>query len=327
MSRQEYSNSPGQSTCVSKHDSGANRPVRHMSGQIIAATPLLRSLLFAPANRSDMLRKFPRYQADAYVIDLEDGTPEIDKEAARASLGRIVDELRSAGFVAPLFVRVNAVRTAHAERDLAATFGQQIDGLVVPKLSQRADARGVEATLARAEDETGHRLGVIGLIETTAGVLNVDRLASYWRTRLVALAFGAEDFVTDIGGRRRADSREVLYARSRIVLSARAHGIQSLDQVYPRVRDNEGFALDAAFGRDLGYTGKMCITPKQIELTNDAFSPSPEEVERSRRLIRAYTEAKSAGRGAIEFEGGLVDEPMVRRAEALVAWRAEAAAS
>jgi citrate lyase subunit beta/citryl-CoA lyase len=247
-----------------------------MYGQIMVPTPLIRSLLFAPANRPDLLRKLPRHGADAYVIDLEDGTPETDKETARAGLARAVDELRAAGLEAPLFVRINAMLTPHAERDIAAACGPQIDGVMVPKLNDRADMRAVETAVARTEDATGRGLGVIGLIETAAGVLNADRLARRWNGRLIGLAFGAEDFVTDIGGRRRADSREVFYA--------------------------------------------------QVGLANDAFSPSPEEVEGSRRLIRAHTEAKNAGRGAIEFVGGPVDEPMLRRAEAVVARRTEGAA-
>jgi citrate lyase subunit beta / citryl-CoA lyase len=285
---------------------------------------LIRSLLFAPANRLELLRKFPRYEADAYVIDLEDGTPEADKAAARASLGSTIHELRAAHLEAQLFVRINAARTAHGAADLAVALEQQIDGLMVPKLSNRADVRSVERTMVRAEERTGHRLGVIGLIETPAGVMNVEALARYWRARLVALAFGAEDFVTDVGGRRRADGLEVLYARSRVVLAARAHGIPALDQVYAHVQDADGFAIDAALGRDLGYAGKMCVTPKQVELANAAFSPSAEEIERSRRLIRVYSDAQRAGRGAIEYEGALVDEPMLRRAQAVVAWRADA---
>ena len=285
---------------------------------------LLRSLLFAPANRLDLLRKFPRLDADAYVIDLEDGTPAAERERARGSLSEIVAELRAARLAAALFVRVNAARSADAARDFAAALDLPIDGIVVPKLAERADVRAAEAAIARAEDRTGRHLRVVALIETAIGVTNVDRLAAYWRARLVALAFGAEDFVTDIGGRRRADSREVLYARSRVVLSARANGIAALDQVFPWIQDSDGFVTDAQFARDLGYAGKMCITPKQVELANDAFSPSVDEIERSRRLIRAYDDAKHAGRGTIELEGALVDEPMLRRAHAIVAWAGEA---
>jgi citrate lyase subunit beta / citryl-CoA lyase len=287
--------------------------------------PLIRSLLFAPANRPELLRKFPRFHADAYVIDLEDAVPAADKAAAREGLGAVVHELRAALLESQLFVRINAPRTAHATADLAAALDMQIDGLMVPKLGNRGDVRIVEKAMTRAEEKTGRRLGVIGLIETPAGVMNVEPLARYWRSRLVALAFGAEDFVTEMGGRRRADGFEVLYARSRVVLAARAHGIPAVDQVWAGVEDPDGFARDAALGRDLGYAGKMCVTPKQVDLANQAFSPTAEEIERCRQLIRVYGDAQRAGRGAIEHEGALVDEPMVRRAQALVAWRADAA--
>jgi citrate lyase subunit beta/citryl-CoA lyase len=284
---------------------------------------LIRSVLFAPANRPDLARKFPRFGADVCVLDLEDGTPEAHKTTARDALGTIVDELRAAQLKSLLYVRINGARTAYAAPDLAAALDLKIDGVMVPKLGSRADVRAVEQMLLHAEQRSGRQLRAIGLIETTAGVLHVEQVARYWRTRLLALAFGAEDFVTDIGGRRRPDSLEVLYARSRVVLAASAHGISGLDQVYAAVNDSEGFALDAAFGRDLGYVGKMCITPKQVELANQAFSPSTDEIDRSRRLIRAYSEAKQQGRGTIEYEGMLVDEPMLRRAEAVVAWDTE----
>ena len=171
--------------------------------------------------------------------------PPAEKERARGSLSEIVAELRAARLAAALFVRVNAARSADAARDFAAALDLPIDGIVVPKLAERADVRAAEAAIARAEDRTGRHLGAIALIETAIGVTNVDRLAAYWRARLVALAFGAEDFVTDIGGRRRTDSREVLYARSRVVLSARANGIAALDQVFPWIQDSDGFVTDA----------------------------------------------------------------------------------
>ena len=145
---------------------------------------LLRSLLFAPANRLDLLRKFPRLHADAYVIDLEDGTPAGERERARGSLSEIIAELRAARLAAALFVRVNAARSADAARDFAAALDLPIDGIVVPKLAERADVRAAEAAIARAEDRTGRRLGAIALIETAIGVTNVDRLAAYWRSRL-----------------------------------------------------------------------------------------------------------------------------------------------
>ena len=194
---------------------------------------LIRSLLFAPANRHDLLKKLPRYPADAVAIDLEDGTPENEKPAARDGLQDIVAHLR--------------------QQHLRA-----------------------------------------------------------------GLAFGAEDFITDIGGRRTPEGLEVIYARSRVILAARLAGLQALDQVFTAVRDDDAFRRDAEVGRQLGYGGKMCITPRQVEIANEVFSPSAEEVDRSRRLIQAYEAAQSEGRGTIEFEGNMVDEPLLKRARAVL---------
>ena len=132
------------------------------------------------------------------------------------------------------------------------------------------------------------------------------------------MAFGAEDFITDIGGRRTPEGLEVLYARSRVVLAARLGGLQALDQVFTAIRDDAAFRRDAEFGRQLGYDGKMCITPRQAELANDVFSPSAEEIDRCRRLIQEYEAAQSDGRGIIEFEGSMIDEPLLRRARAML---------
>jgi citrate lyase subunit beta/citryl-CoA lyase len=149
-------------------------------------------------------------------------------------------------------------------------------------------------------------------------VANVETLVTAKEQYLQALAFGAEDFITDIGGRRTRDGLEVLYARSRVVLAARLGGLQALDQVFTGIRDDEAFRRDADFGQQLGFDGKMCITPRQVEIANEVFSPSAEEVDRSRRLIHAYEEAQSAGQGVIEFEGSMVDEPLLKRAQAVL---------
>jgi citrate lyase subunit beta/citryl-CoA lyase len=159
---------------------------------------------------------------------------------------------------------------------------------------------------------------IIGIIETARGVMNVESIAQAGIPNLAALAFGAEDFITDVGGQRSTDGHEVLYARSRVVLAARVAGIQALDQVFVNIRDDETFLHDAEFGRHLGYSGKMCIVPRQIEIANAVFSPSADEIDRSRRLIEEYERAQTQGRGAIEFEGSMVDEPLLKRARAIL---------
>jgi citrate lyase subunit beta/citryl-CoA lyase len=267
----------------------------------------IRSLLFAPANRHEMLKKFPRYPADAFAIDLEDGTPEHEKATARDQLPDIVAYLREQQLKAMLFVRTNGPRSQHIAADLAAAQKASVDGIMVPKLEITAELKLADISLP-----------VIGIIETVRGVANVETLAAGKERHLQALAFGAEDFITDLRGRRTRDGLEVLYARSRVVLAARLGGLQALDQVFTGIRDDEAFRRDADFGHQLGFDGKMCITPRQVEIANEVFSPSAEEVDRSRRLIHAYEEAQSAGRGVIEFEGSMVDEPLLKRARTVL---------
>jgi citrate lyase subunit beta / citryl-CoA lyase len=267
----------------------------------------IRSLLFAPANRPELLQKFPRYPADAFVFDLEDGTPEAEKDSARRALPQIVASLRNQGLKGQLFLRTNSPRSKHVQADLATAAEMPLDGIVVPKLESVEDLNAFNSAAQ-----------IIGIIETARGVVNVETIAQGANTHLVALAFGAEDFITDVGGQRSTDGLEVLYARSRVVLAARVTGIQALDQVFVNIRDDETFLHDAEFGRHLGYTGKMCIVPRQIEMANAVFSPSADEIDRSRRLIEEYERAQAQGRGAIEFEGSMVDEPLLKRARAIL---------
>ena len=132
----------------------------------------------------------------------------------------------------------------------------RVDGVVVPKLETTAELRQFASG----------GIPIIGVIETARGVVNVETLAAAASSNLTALAFGAEDFITDVGGKRTPEGLEVLYARSRVVLAARAAGLQALDLVYVNLRDDEAFKRDAYKGRQLGYSGKMCIVPRQVDI-------------------------------------------------------------
>ena len=136
--------------------------------------------------------------------------------------------------------------------------------------------------------------------------------------RVVAAYFGAEDFIADMGGRRTSANAEVQFARSVVVLAGRLAGVPMIDQVVTDFRDDAAFAAEAAAARDLGYQGKLCIHPRQVELAHLAFTPSPLEVERARRLIAAYDAAVEAGLAAIDFEGQMVDGPVVAQARQVI---------
>ena len=268
---------------------------------------MMRSLLFAPANRDKFVLNFLKLDADAYCIDLEDGTPAAEKDSARAGLPSLVARLREGKLSGPLLVRVNDPSGEIGRKDLAAVRSLAIDGLMIPKVSAPDDLRRID------------RAGMlVALIETVQGVANARAIAEAARQG-TALAFGAEDFATDIGGRRTPGGNEVLYARSQVLLAAKLRDLPALDQVVVEIRDDARFDADARAGRDLGYDGKMCLTPKQVAQANTAFAPSADELEFARRLIAAFEDAERRSLGAFDFEGRMVDEPLVKRARRILA--------
>ena len=273
----------------------------------------LRSLLFAPGNRGDVLAKLPRSGPDGAVLDLEDAVPEGAKAEARAVTAAAAVELRDGHPGLALFVRVNPVASEWFAADLAEAVVPGIAGVVVPKL-ETPDQVGVVAEALDARGLTG--LVIVAGLETAAGVARAEALLD--DTRVTVAYFGAEDFVADVGGIRTEAGTEVLYARSRVALAARLTGTVAIDQVVTALRDEGRFRADAAIGRSLGYRGKLCIHPDQVGWAHAAFSPAPEEVDRARRLLAAYDAAAATGEAAIAFEGQMVDEPLARQARAVL---------
>lgn len=248
----------------------------------------LRSLLFAPADDHELVAKLPRSQPDGVVLDLEDGTPADRKAAARDGLAGAIASLPGDVVVC---VRVNAPETPWYEDDLAA-LPARVAYVMIPKVHAAVDIRR----------------DVIAGIETARGVLDVRAALG---GSVVAAYFGAEDYVADLGGVRTKTSHEVHYARSRVALACRVHGVHALDQVVVDVHDDDAFRADARRGRELGYRGKLCVHPRQVALAHEAFTPSEEEVAHARRVL-------DAGDGVVLVDGAMVDEPMRRAARAVL---------
>jgi citrate lyase subunit beta/citryl-CoA lyase len=246
------------------------------------------------------------------VLDLEDAVPAEGKADARVHARELGAQLAVDHPDIAVFVRVNAVPTEWFGDDLAHAVTPGHGGIVVPKIESPEQLDAIAVRLAR--HDCAH-LHVLAGIET---VLGVERVAELLRPPVTTAYFGAEDYVADLGGVRTEDNTEVLYARSRVALAARIAGVHALDQVVTGFDDDERFLTDAAQGRALGYRGKLCIHPAQVPLANRAFSPSPEEIERARRLLAAYDEASARGVSAIAFEGQMVDEPLARQARAVL---------
>jgi citrate lyase subunit beta/citryl-CoA lyase len=273
----------------------------------------IRSLLFAPASKPDVLRKLPRATPDAVALDLEDAVAPDAKPAAREHAREVGAELAAAHPNLAVYVRVNPVPTEWFADDVLEGVHPSITGVIVPKLETADQLTEIAAAFRAAGLEQLH---VLAGIESAAGV---ERVREVLVPPVAVAYFGAEDYVADLGGVRTLASTEVLYARSRVALAARLAGVPAVDQVVTRLDAEDHFLTDAAEGRALGYRGKLCIHPAQVALAHRAFTPSGEEVDRARRLIAAYEEAVAVGHAAIAFEGQMVDEPLARHARAVIA--------
>jgi len=272
---------------------------------------VLRSLLFAPGNRAEVLVKIPRSAPSAAVIDLEDAVPFDRKAEARAIAHQVapdlVDEVR-------LFVRVNAPDTDHFEADVVDGLPAGLTGVAVPKLESAAAVDAVAAAL----DAAGHAdLPIVAGLETVAGVVDARTVTTHQRVRWCY--FGAEDYVADLGGVRRTDNLEVQTARAQVAQAARLGGIPAIDMVVADFGDEERFLREAEQARALGFSGKLCIHPAQVPLADRAFRPSDQDLVWAKRVADAYEEALVRGDAAISVDGAMVDEPVARRARALLA--------
>jgi len=257
-----------------------------------------RSLLFVPGSRPDMVAKVPRWAPDAVAVDLEDAVAPGDKESARDAAVRAVADLpRDTGTL--VLIRVNATASPWYTDDVAAVAGSAADGVVLPKLE----------TVEQLEDLRSRAgLPMIGGLETARGVARCRELVG----GCLAVYFGAEDYIASVGGRRTADGREVLYARSEVVLAGAVAGVGVLDQAVVAARDEEAYRADARVGRDLGYDGKICIHPSQVALAHEAFTPTDDEVDHARAVI----EAGRSGVGVLD--GEMVDDVHLRMATAVL---------
>ncbi len=273
----------------------------------------MRSVLFAPGNQPDLLSKLPRSKPDSVVLDLEDAVPQTEKSAARSHTERIGAELAALEEGPLVFVRVNAVPSSYFLDDFAGV-PAACSGVAVPKLESPEQVRQVIEQLDR--HGFGQHLIIAGL-ETAAGVYRAAEILD--SPRICAGYFGAEDFIADMGGVRTASNDEVSFARSAVALAARVAGVSAIDQIVSDFGDSTRFNAEAAQAKAMGYAGKLCIHPAQVELTNSAFTPTAAEIDHARRLVSAYDAALANQRASIAFEGQMIDEALVRRARSIVA--------
>ena len=279
----------------------------------------LRSLLFVPGNQPRMLDRASGLTPDAFIPDMEDSVPDAEKANARAITASHLDRLSARGVA--VIPRLNSLDTGLLDEDLAAVVGPRIYGVSVGKINSAADIALISAKLDALERKAGLEVGNVKLlpwIETAQAIVNVYEICAA-SPRIIGAAFGAEDFTNDMGIERAEDESETFFARNAITIAARAANVLALDTPYFSFRDPDGLRRNAQAARQIGFKGKFAIHPAQIDIINETFSPSAAELEQARRVVEAFREAERIGRGSTSLDGKVVDVPVVKRAEALLA--------
>jgi citrate lyase subunit beta/citryl-CoA lyase len=279
----------------------------------------MRSLLFIPGNKDNMLAKAVGLQPDVLVPDMEDSVPDGEKAAARETIARWLPQLAAHG--ARLLPRINALGTEWFRDDLAAVVAPGVFGITIGKVDSAEDIRAIDDQLELAERAAGLPAGKLRLvpwIESALGIVNAFAICAA-SPRIAGAAFGGEDFANDLGVERLDDESNMVYARSAVCTAARAAGVPALDTPWFLFRDDGGLRASSLTARRLGFKGRFAIHPAQIGTINDCFSPSTAEIAEAERIVAAFAAAEARGSGSTSLDGRVIDVPVVKRARALLA--------
>jgi citrate lyase subunit beta/citryl-CoA lyase len=279
---------------------------------------ILRSLLFVPGNKANMLDKALGLKPDAFIPDMEDSVPDAEKANARETIAAHLPRLIASGV--PVIPRVNSLETGWTEADLAAVVGPSIFGISIGKVRDAGDLSAISQLIAKLERKAGVAMGTLRLIpwiETAEAIVNASAICRA-SERIVAVAFGGEDFTNDLGIERLEDESQLAYARQALCVAARAAHVLALDTPYFKLRDPDGLRENSLRAKSIGFKGRFAIHPEQITALNECFSPSAPEIAHAERIVAAYEEAEARGRASTSLDGWVIDVPVVKRARALL---------
>ena len=273
-----------------------------------------RTFLFAPGNHARRVEKALTLNSDVIILDLEDAVAISEKVATR---GKVVNALQ-----APRnglgYVRINAYDTDYCFGDLLVVVTEGIDGIILPKVETVAQLQAIDWVVTKLEQEKSLNVGqidIIPIIETGQGLLNVDEISASG-TRVKRLSFGAGDYTKDMAMRWTRDENELTHARAKIALASRAAGLEApIDTVWVHIKETDGCIRSAEMVRNMGYQGKLCIHPDQVDPVNKVFTPTSEEISFAEKVVKAFEEAESKGLASIQVDGYFVDYPIVDQAK------------
>ena len=282
-----------------------------------------RSMLFLPGNNPNMLINGNCLGSDAVIFDLEDAVSPAEKDAARILVRNTMRYMDFRG--CEIIVRINSIDTPYWKQDLDAIMPEKPALILLPKTGTAQDALEADAYMTQVEEKLGlphNTVGLMPLIETAMGVENAFAIASSTK-RIQALFLGAEDLTADLQCKRTKEGKEIEYARTRLVVAARAAGVDVYDSPFTDVNDDEGIVMDAEYAKALGFTGKSSISPRHVEVINAVFSPTQKEIDYAYEVMEAIETAKAQGKGAIALHGKMIDAPIVARAQQTISMAEE----
>lgn len=280
---------------------------------------LIRSLMFVPAHNQKLLDSSLRRDADVLLLDIEDSVPPVDKQTARNNILEFVNRPEAQGKV--IFPRVNDRESGELLKDLYQLTVEGIAGFMYPKSTKEEDVYFVGKLLETIEYEKGIPVGtfkLIPLIETAGAIVNIKEICTAC-TRVVAVAFGCEDYVTDLGGKHDPEGQSIFYARNAIVNAARFAGVAPIDTVHIKVHDLEDLERNLILSKNLGFEGMLVLNPKELPLVNQYFSPSEEEIAWAEEMVKLTAEAKAEGKGVAVKDNKFIGPPMLKMAEKILA--------
>lgn len=279
---------------------------------------LRRTMMFVPGANAAMLRDAALYGADSIMFDLEDAVSLKEKDSARALVHFALKTFDYSNV--ETVVRINSL-DSYGKQDIEAMVLAGVNVIRLPKTENKQDIIDVDNEITRVEEENGLLVGttkMMAAIESAEGILNVREIATASK-RLIGIALGAEDYVTNLKTKRYPDGQELFFARSMILHAARAAGIAAIDTVYSDVENVEGFKEEVQRIKQLGFDGKSVINPRQIPIVNAIYAPTFKEIQQAKEVIWAIREAEEKGSGVISLNGKMVDKPIVERAQRVIA--------
>lgn len=281
---------------------------------------LMRSLMFVPAHNDKLMESALHREVDVLLLDIEDSVQPVEnKQTARDNIIKYAREGRFQN--KNIFPRVNDRESGHLLQDVYQLTIPGIDGFMYPKAKKGEDIYFFGKLLETIEYEKNlprHTFKIIALIETPGAVMNIQEICTACPERLVAVAFGCEDYMTELGGKHDLESQSIFTARSMIAMGAKANNVIPVDTVHIRVHDLEDLERNLIIGRTLGFEGMLVLNPKELPLVHKYYSPSTEELEWANEMLLLSEEAVKQGKGVAVKDNKFIGPPMVKMAKNII---------